>query len=90
MFQRIFDNTQSSNIDQVSVLNSGEVLISYKSNTSKIYHFQTETPVEIVSQVQAMSFPGDSIGRKVHEWKTNGVLKEVIVKNVGTQSTVTF
>jgi hypothetical protein len=90
MFQRIFSDTDSSNIEQVSILNSGDVLISYKSNPSKLYHYKTDKPLEIVSQVQAMSFPTDSIGKKVIEWRKNDVLSEVIVKNVGVNTTVTF
>jgi hypothetical protein len=46
--------------------------------------------VEIVSQVQAMSFPIDSIGKKINEWRKNDVLSEVIVKNVGVNTTVTL
>lgn len=90
MFQRIFSDTDSSNIEQISVMNSGDVLVSYKSNPSKLYHYKTNKPVEIVSQIQSMSFPTDSIGKKVIEWKKNDVLSEVIVKNVGFQTTVTF
>lgn len=90
MFQRIFSDTESSNIDQISVMNSGDVLITYKSNLSKLYQYKTDIPVEIVSQVQAMSFPIDSIGKKINEWRKNDVLSEVIVKNVGVNTTVTL
>lgn len=90
MFQRIFDTTESSNVEQVSVLNSGDVLISYKSNPSKLYHYKTEKPVEIVSQIQAMKFPGDSIGKSVNQWRRDSLLQEVLVKNVGVNTTVTL
>lgn len=90
MFQRIFDTTESSNIEQVSVLNSGDVLISYKSNPSKLYHYKTEKPVEIVSQIQAMKFPEDSIGKSVNQWRRDSLLQEVLVKNVGVNTTVTL
>lgn len=90
MFQRIFDITESSNIEQVSVMNSGDVLISYKSNPSKLYHYKTDNPVEIVSQIQAMSFPTDSIGKTVNQWRRDSLLQEVLVKTVGVHTTVTL
>ena len=90
MFQRVFSDTESSNIDQISIMNSGDVLITYKSNLSKLYQYKTDIPVEIVSQVQAMSFPTDSIGKKINEWRKNDVLSEVIVKSVGVNTTVTL